>query len=311
MRKVRAFIVLGAVLMFLGLAVRVLGIPGYISMEEFANANEPENRTRIAEKVLVSTGRSDMFKPEEAGSVRVNYAELTKKGVRDALVTVDFGPEATIMAVYTPTENGYEYVGEVGYFYDVDNINFFRPDPYMLDIISFRESNNQSIGALERSSFIRGYAYYDGQFRNVINIDENIEAWWNDQNSGITDNPVWNKITQTSVIENSPDDTVIDATKTQIYSIAPPTENKMKPEDAVFQKQAERVINEIYTWNNEWQSYIVDEKTENATGEKVAILKDFAASPYVLTGDNFDRYRILRKNGSMDLVNHSDVSDIQ
>ena len=36
--------------------------------------------------------------------IRVNYGELTKKGVQDALVTVDFGPEATIMAVYTPTE---------------------------------------------------------------------------------------------------------------------------------------------------------------------------------------------------------------
>ena len=39
-------------------------------MDEFANANEPENRVRIAEKVLVSTGRTDMFTPEEARDIK-------------------------------------------------------------------------------------------------------------------------------------------------------------------------------------------------------------------------------------------------
>ncbi len=310
MRKTKLLILLVPIIIILGLTIRAFGIPGYISMDEFANANEPENRIRIAEKVLVSTGRTDVFKPEEARNIRVNYAEITGPGVQDALVTVDFGPKATIMAVYTPVENGYEYVGEVGYFYDVDNITFFRPESSPVDVISFRESNNQSIGALENSSFIRGYAYRAGKFENVINIDENIETWWNDETSGVIDDPVWNKITQTSVIENSGDGNTIDATKTQIYSTAPPTENKMKPEDSVFTEQSRRVIDEVFTWSDEWQTYIVGEKTENATGEKVAVLKDFGASPYILTGDLFNRYRILRKDGSVDIVNYEDVSEI-
>lgn len=309
MRKTKLTLVLVLVTIMLGL--RAFGIPSYISMDEFANANETENRVRIAEKVLVSTGRTDMFKPEEAENIRVNYADITGQGAQDALVTVNFGPKATLMAVYTPTENGYEYVGEVGYFYDVDNITFFRPESSPVDVISFRERNNQSIGALENSSFIRGYAYKEGKFENVINIDENIEAWWNDETSGVIDNPVWNRITQTSVINNSADGNTIDAVKTQTYSTAPPTENKMKPEDSVFTEQNRRVIDETFTWSDEWQTYIVDEKTENATGEKVAVLKDFGASPYILTGDLFNRYRILRNDGSVDIVDYEDVSDIE
>ena len=34
------------------------------------------------------------------------------------------------------------------------------------------------------------------------------------------------------------------------------------------------------------------QKTEKSTGEKVAVLKDFGTSPYVLTGDEFDKYGI-------------------
>ncbi len=283
-------------------------------MNEFANANEPENRIRIAERVLMLTGRNDMFKPQDVRGIRVDYAPLTQNDVQDVLVTLDMGPEATIMAVFTPAEDGYEYVGEVGYFFTVDNIDFYRPDEDKVDVIIFRESNNQSIGGLENSSFLRGYIYKDGKFVNVINIDENIESWWNDELTGIAQppvkNPQWNKITQTSVIRNNADYTVIDATKTQTYSIAPPTANKIKPKDTAFTEQTIRVINEVFTWSNEWQSYIVDEKIEGSTGEKVAVLKDFGAFPYILTGDTLNEYRVLRKNGSVDILKYEEVDNV-
>ncbi len=286
------------------------GIPQNISMEEFNNANDEINKIKIAERVLVSTERTDMFKPQEAVSVRVNYADIIGKNVHDALVTVDFGPKATIMAVFTPIDNGYQYVGEVGYFYDVDNITFLRPESSPADIITFREKNNQSIGEMENSSFIRGYAYKDGKFVNVINIDENIEVWWNDEANGVTDNAKWNRITQTSVIKYSDNGNTIDAAKTQVYSTVPPTANDMKPEDSAFMEQNRRVIDEIFTWSDDWQTYIVSEKTENFTGENVTVLKDFGALPYTLTGDLFNRYRILRGDGSVDIVDYEELSEI-
>lgn len=310
MRKIKTSLILGLAVIFFGLTIKVFGIPGSISMDEFANANEPENRVRIAEKVLVSTGRTDMFTPEEARDIRVNYGELTKKGVQDALVTVDFGPEATVMAVYTPTENGYEYAGEVGYFYDVDNITFIKPNLNGLDVITFRERNNQSIGGLERSSFIRGYGYGGGAFRNVINIDENIESWWNDTYTGSSTEPVWHKITQTSNIQNSDNDKQIDATKTQVYSVAENTNSKSRPADEEFEERNRRTVEEVFRWNDEWQRFIVGEKIENATGEKVAVIKDFGASPYVLTGDLFNKYRIVRNDGTVDVVDYEDVSEL-
>ena len=309
MRNCKTALIVILLIVFLGLTIRVFGIPGIISMEEFANANEAENRIKIAEKVLVSTGRTDMFKPEEAKNIKVNYAELTQKGVQDALVTIDFGPKSTVMAVYTPTKNGYEYAGEVGYFYDVDNITFIKPNLNGLDVITFRERNNQSIGALENGSFIRGYTYEGENFRNVINIDENTEAWWNDVQSGSAE-PVWHKVTQTSNIQNSDNDSQIDATKTQIYSTAENTGSMNKPEDTEFIEKSRRTVEEIFYWNEVWQTFIISEKTENSTGETVAVLKDFGTSPYVLTGDLFNRYRILRKDGSIDLVDYEELREI-
>ena len=52
------------------------------------------------------------------------------------------------------------------------------------------------------------------------------------------------------------------------------------------------------------------QKTEKSTGEKVAVLKDFGTSPYVLTGDEFDKYRILREDGSIGIVNYDELSAI-
>ena len=278
-------------------------------MEEFANANEAGNKIKIAEKVLVSTDRTDMFTPQDARNIKVDCAELTKMGVQDALVTVDFGPKATVMAVYTPVNDGYEYVGEVGYFYDVDNIAFMRPNKSGLEVITFRERNNQSIGAMENGSFIRGYTYKEKDFKNVINIDENTEAWWNDVQSGAAE-PYWHKITQQSNVKKSDDDRRIEAVKTQIYSTAENTVSMTRPDDSEFNEKNRRTVDENFYWNDGWQSFIIDEKTENSTGEKVAVLKDFGPSPYVLTGDEFDKYRLLREDGSIGIVNYDELSVI-
>ena len=259
--------------------------------------------------MLVSTDRTDMFTPQDARNIKVDYAELTKMGVQDALVTVDFGPKATVMAVYTPVNDGYEYVGEVGYFYDVDNIAFMRPNKSGLEVITFRERNNQSIGAMENGSFIRGYTYKEKDFKNVINIDENTEAWWNDVQSGAAE-PYWHKITQQSNVKKSDDDRRIEAVKTQIYSTAENTGSMTRPDDSEFNEKNRRTVDENFYWNDGWQSFIIDEKTENSTGEKVAVLKDFGTSPYVLTGDEFDKYRILREDGSIGIVNYDELSVI-
>ena len=43
MRKIKTSLILGLAVIFFGLTIKVFGIPGSISMDEFANANEPEN----------------------------------------------------------------------------------------------------------------------------------------------------------------------------------------------------------------------------------------------------------------------------
>ena len=273
-------------------------------MKEFKNVNSIENREAIAGRVLDSTGRNSMFNANEVESVRVNYGELTQKGVQDAVVTVKFGPKSTIMAVYTPVDGKYEYVGEIGYFYDVGNIKFLQPGKNGLEIVAFKEKNNQTAGALENNSFTRTYGYDDGKFQNLLNIDENIETWWTDTVYRDNNSQTWYKITQTSNIQKSDDDRSVEAVKTQIYYVAEDYNKNGIPDEEEFSELGRRSVKELYYWDDSWERFILDEATEKATDKNVAVIQDYGYSPYVLTGDEFDKYRILRRDGTSEIVDY-------
>ena len=73
---------------------------------------------------------------------------------------------------------------------------------------------------------------------------------------------------------------------------------------------SERVVPEKIVWSNDWQRFIIKEGTEKSTGQKVAILEDLDNSPYALYEGYLnvgDRYRILREDGSQDIVLKSQI----
>ena len=49
---------------------------------------------------------------------------------------------------------------------------------------------------------------------------------------------------------------------------------------------------------------------ENSTGKKVAVLIDFSNSTNALTGGDFNKYKILRDDGSAAIINHSETSEV-
>ena len=70
------------------------------------NLDNFPNREIIVSAVLQDTQMDEAFVPEEATRIRVNYGDLMGKKNRDALVTVSFGPNINIMAVYSRGEDG-------------------------------------------------------------------------------------------------------------------------------------------------------------------------------------------------------------
>lgn len=273
------------------------------------NLDNFPNREIIVSAVLQDTQMDEAFVPEEATRIRVNYGDLMGKKNRDALVTVGFGPNINIMAVYSRGEDGgYTYEGKLGEFQEIDNITIVRPEKSSMDLMLFRERSNQEIGGLERGSYIRGYENSSGGFKNVISFDENIESWWNEGYRGGKHR--WSRIIQTSKISNSEDYTTISVEKTQVYSVSESTGGVNKPSEESFFEQETRMVNEEYYWDGNYNSYLLGEKIEKKTGERVGILHDFGHSPYVLVGDDFDMYRILRKDGTVDIVDYEALEDI-
>lgn len=273
-------------------------------INDLSNPDDPASREKIAEIVLRDTGMGETLKANEATKVRVEYGSIIDDGSRDALIIVSFGPCSNLMAVYTFREDGYEYVGEVGYFNGVDNVKIVTPNDSNEKLIIFRERNNQSIGAYESSGFLKGCMYENGEFKKVLSIDENIESWWNEDSQ---ENCDWCRVVQVSKIISNDDYKTINVEKDQAYSVADKTNSKIKPNDGDFVKKAERVVSETYYWDINWRIYLLNKMIEKSTGKEVAVLQDYGNSTYVLSGGDFDKYKIMRDDGSVDIVNYADL----
>ena len=117
---------------------------GLILVRIYDSYDTAAKRAETAAQVLKDTEMTDSFTGNEATAIRVNYGNILGNGDNnDALVTVSFGPENNIMAVYRKNGDSYEYAGTVGYFYGVDNISIEkladRPD-----VIIFREGTTRA-----------------------------------------------------------------------------------------------------------------------------------------------------------------------
>ena len=217
----------------------------------------------------------------------------------------------TDLAVYTKDKegDGYTYVSDVGEFFDVKDVFFLPLSSDGTNIMIVREYANQNIGAYERSSFLKGYIWDDKNetFQNVLNIPEGIEVTWNGSwdTSG---EERWQKIEERSEFvfnENYENDPTLKFTQYQAYKISESTDKDNIPDESTFHTAKNRVINQTYYWSDDWSRFILSEKKDKATGEKVAVIEDFSASPYVLVEEYknmANNVTIQRPNGTIEIV---------
>lgn len=297
MKNKKWVIVMTALVLMVGFSAAIYGQPQeQLTQEQVSNPKEGNNKEMIAKNVLADTGRTDLYDLSDAQEVTVYYGGVLNKGQDDVIISVDFGPKNTVVAAYTPDGNVYEYVGDVGNFFDVQDVTFVPIPSLGKDVIILQEFANQNIGAYEASSLLKGYVYDNGDFRNVLNTPEKIQASWNYlwDNFDIKDASKWHRVTEdTQKNWKNKEVPNLELLRNQTYFEAKDANEKLLPKDSSFAEKSSRKIAEIFYWSDEWQHFILGEATEKATNEKVAVIENQNASPYILAGFEENGYRMI------------------
>ncbi len=300
-----AFVVIGF------FTIKTYGVVEQITSDMLQDPNSDKNKQDIARIVLNDTGRDTAFSPDEVVEIKVYQGDLLGNGQQQAVIAVSFGLKNTVLAVYTNDKNtgNYTYIDDVGDFFDVRDVLFLPLSTPGTNIMIVREYANQNIGAYERSSFLKGYIWDDKNqmFQNVLSVPEGIEVTWNGSwdTSG---EERWQKIEERSEFvfnENYENDPTLKFTQYQAYKISESTDKDNIPDESTFHTAKNRVINQTYYWSDDWSRFILSEKKDKATGEKVAVIEDFSASPYVLVEEykNMENnVTIQRPNGTIEIV---------
>ena len=97
---------------------------------------------------------------------------------------------------------------------------------------------------------------------------------------------------------------VLSIERNQTYSEGPEglAINDNQPEDGEFTEKSERQIISIYRWSDKWGRFILAEATDQQTGEQVAVLEQYLASPYALADAAEAFTRIQRADGTIEDV---------
>lgn len=290
-----------------------------ITQQEIESPNTEANRKSIAKKVLADTGNSQRFTPEEVKKITIYGRDVFGDEAQEAVIELSISPSTSILAVYTPQKDGsYAFVANLGEFFDIQNVQFLPIKGLDDNILLVRENVNQNIGAFEKSSLIKGYLWNGKEFNQVLNLAENIDANWNDLWTGnTTDNQSrWRKIKERTDITYSDGATPkLQLIHNQQYAVSDDITNKNIPKEGTFTTQKDRIVTENLFWSPTWKTFILGEKMETRTKEPVAVLEDYGASPYALLEEygaaNQEKVRILRKDGSEDIISKSLLSDVE
>ncbi len=312
MKRKKLVLAVSAAVFLGGYTVGIFGqTEGDLTQKQIDNPNTLENKEEIARSVLESTGRSEQYDLRDLGDVTVYLGSDVTGNPQDAIVTVSFGPKNTVVAAYTADGNVYEYTGDLGDFYGVQNIRFVPVPELKKEIVIVREQVNQSLGSFEQSDILRGYVFDGKEYQDVLNTPQKIESSWNNLwNKGELQEPsLWRRVTEETESKwTGGEEPSLTITRYQSYLESDDKGEGEVPADDTFQEKDSRVVVERFFWSDEWNRFILDEAVEVATGQPVAIIENLASSPYLLADlPDFKDYRIVRKDGTTAYVDAEEL----
>ena len=280
-----------------------------ISQSQIENISKENTKKQIAKIVLEDTGKSIPGKELDGVKVEVFMENTMGNDEDDAIISVSYGPKHNITAVYQKEKGGYEYAGSLGEFFAPKNIivkNFKHGNP----LIFLSDDTNQKIGALEECTYLYGSTWNEEteEFVNVFTEPMNINTQW-------LEDGVWHKVERkgSAVYENS----AVPNIKTeynQSYYTADDAGTKTNPSAEMYTIIENWQETESFYWSSEWRRFIVDEKIEKSTGEKVAVVSRREKLPYSRMPE-FEKYsdyeRIIRKDGTNESMPKENLSEIE
>ena len=297
-KKLIIALVLAAVML---LGYITYGVTDGITEDMVKSYTTPENSQNIIKTVLEDTGRSGQFNPASANGLNVYFGNILSTESNDILIDAGFGQNNSLVALYTLEDDIYQYVTEVGLFSEIESIQLFPVTTLGRDIFLITEISNQLLGAFEIDQFLKGYGWFDGRIQQVLNTTVDITAYWynlwNDPNA----EPQWTQIEQKSDL--TMEDGFAPAIKLKRHhTVSISSDAELSPEKCLFDVAQNRTVDETYSWDPDWNQFILGEKIEKSTMRPVAILEDYSALPYALVGEDTNQYRILRDNGETAVV---------
>ena len=316
--KNKRLISAGLITLFLVLmVVKIYGVTDILTLDLVRDRENPESRKKIAEIVLNDAGVSDQYQPEEVMSIRTFYGDLTGDNNEDLVIVTEIGPTVSYISAYAQDGNNFTFLDSIGPMATIENLELTKAPSLDRDFIVVRENINQKIGAFENSTYYKFYIWDNENLREAGVLPERVRTDWNlawdSQNQ--TSPSDWRRIGMDADIAiQDPVNSELLITLYQRYLKSSDTANKSVPADDTYSVIAERTIPATLKWSPEWLYFIVSEKIDNATGEKVAVIEDMAYSPYALVPEYSDttknKYRILRKDGTQEIVDKGSVRDI-
>ena len=309
MKKMRKFVLLTAASMLLPVIIYNTVFAQVITREQLQNTENIDVLREIGESVARDTKNETLPESEIPGRIEVYMENVLGDDEKEAIISVFYGPKYNITAVYKEENGGYEYVGELGTFFnpkDVKVKNFNKGNP----IVFVSDYINQQAGAFEESVYFYGYTWNDekDEFINVFLEPMNIDAQW-------LENGVWQKAERKgkAVYENSSVPN-IKTEYNQFYYTAEDDGTKSKPEDDEYTLVEEWTENELFYWSDRWQRFIVGEAVEKSTGDKVAVISRWEKLPYTRAPEfaGYENYvRIVRSDGSMEVVPEGNLGNVE
>lgn len=280
-----------------------------ISQSQIENISNENTKKQIAKIVLEDTGKSIPDSELEKVKVEIFMENTMGNTEKDAIISVSYGPKHNVTAVYEKDKTGYEYAGSLGDFFAPKNIivkNFKHGNP----LIFLSDATNQKIGALEECTYLYGSTWNEEteEFVNVFTEPMNINTQW-------LEDGVWHKVERkgSAVYENSAVPN-IKSDFEQAYYTAEDGGRKTSPSSEDYTLMEEWKEQETYYWSSEWRRFIVEEKIEKSTGEKVAVVSRWEKLPYSRTPE-FEKYsdyeRIIRKDGTNESMPKENLSEIE
>lgn len=294
-----------------GYTAGIYGQTDKLTKKQITEMNEKKNQEDIAKSVLRDTGRADTYDLNDLDKVTVYYGNVNgnqdqseEEEEKDVVVSVNFGPKDTVVAAYTPNGGVYEYVGDIGNFYNVDNIQFVPIKSLGKDVVVVQETANQMVGAFENSTLLRGFLYDDKTaFSSVLNTPIAIDATWNEiwNNPELKNPDNWVKVREAADAVWSTQDEApkLNVIRFQKYLAAGDT-GKQLPAESKFVQQSSRVVMEEIYWSEKWKRFIIGEAVEKKTGKPLAVLQNMDSGPYALAGLVENTYLVQKEDGSQE-----------